>query len=200
MGIAAVTMAGLNSAYEQIYDTTIFTDIELPEGIDFETLVDRIMIRCMEFSVMHTDIDYAHFQILNFFKVHYRTFEKWISVLDEEYDPLHNYDRTETYTGNGSHNNSSSQTGSDSNTITTTKAAFNSNSYEPYEKNASSGTSNGSGSDSGSFNEGHTLRAYGNIGVTTSQQMLESEWDVAKLNIYIAIADLFKDEFCIQVY
>lgn len=200
MGIAAVTLAGLNSAYEKIHGTSIFTDITVPEGIDTEVMVNRIMIRCMEFSVMHTDIEFAHFQILNFFKVHYRTFEKWYEVLDEEYDPLHNYDRTETYTGNGSHNNSSSQSGQDSNTITTTKAAFNSSGYEPYEKNASSGSSSGSGSDSGSFNEGHTLRAFGNIGVMSSQTMLKEEWEVDKLNIYTAIADLFKDEFCIQVY
>lgn len=200
MGIATVTMAGLNAAYENVYGSSIFTDIQVPEGIDIEVMVNRIMIRCMEFSVLHTDIDFAHFQILNFFKVHYRTFEKWLAVLDEEYDPLHNYDRTETYTGNGSHNNSSSQSGSDSNTITTTKAAFNSSGYEPYDKNTSSGSSSGSGTDKGSFNEGHTLRAYGNIGVTTSQQMLRDEWDVDQLNIYTAIADLFKDEFCIQVY
>ena len=200
MGIARVTMAGINAAYEKIYGDNIFEDIQVPEDIDNDIMINRIMYACGEFSVMHTDIDFMHAQILNFFKVHYRTFERWIAALNEEYDPLHNYDRTETYTGNGSHNNSSSQSGSDSNTITTTKAAFNSSGYEPYEKNASSGTSNGSGSDSGSFSEGHTLRAYGNIGVTTSQQMLESEWDVAKLNIYIAIADLFKDEFCIQVY
>lgn len=200
MGISIVTMAGLNAAYDKIHNTSIFTDIDLPNGIDYETLVNRIMIRCMEFSVMHTDIEFAHFQILNFFKVHYRTFEKWVAVLDEEYNPLHNYDRTETYSGNGSHNNANSTSGTDSNTVTTTKAAFNSSGYEPYEKNVSSGTSSGSGSDHGSFNEGHTLRAFGNIGVTTSQQMLKDEWEVDRLNIYTAIADLFKDEFCIQVY
>lgn len=42
--------------------------------------------------------------------------------------------------------------------------------------------------------------AYGNIGVTTSQQMLEQEIDVAKHNIIeIIIAD-FKKEFCVCIY
>lgn len=200
MGIAIVTMAGLNMAYEEVHGETIFTGIQLPEGIDMETLVDRIMIRCMEFSVMHTDFEYAHFQILNFFKVHYRTFNKWMNVLNKEYEPLNNYDRTEIYSGNGSHNNANSTSGSDSNTITTTKAAFNSSGYEPYEKNVSSGSSSGSGSDHGSFNEGHNLRAFGNIGITSSQTMLTEEWEVDKLNIYTSIADMFCDEFCIQVY
>ena len=43
-------------------------------------------------------------------------------------------------------------------------------------------------------------RAHGNIGVTTSQQMLEAEWNVARLNIYNEAAELFLEEFCIYVY
>lgn len=45
--------------------------------------------------------------------------------------------------------------------------------------------------------EGHV---HGNIGVTTSQQMLQSELDIARFNIYENIADLFIDEFCILIY
>lgn len=41
----------------------------------------------------------------------------------------------------------------------------------------------------------------GNIGVTTSQQMLEQEIEVsAKLNVIKMIVDSFKDRFCILVY
>ena len=40
----------------------------------------------------------------------------------------------------------------------------------------------------------------GNIGVTTSQQMLQSELDIARWNLYEHIADLFCSEFCIMVY
>ena len=43
-------------------------------------------------------------------------------------------------------------------------------------------------------------RAHGNIGVTTSQQMLQSELDIARWNIYEQITDLFLSEFCIMVY
>ena len=42
---------------------------------------------------------------------------------------------------------------------------------------------------------------HGNIGVTTSQQMLESELELAgKLNIYNIIIDSFKNRFCLLVY
>lgn len=46
----------------------------------------------------------------------------------------------------------------------------------------------------------HKGRMYGNIGVTTSQQMLQSELDLALWNLYDQIADLFISEFCIMVY
>ena len=46
----------------------------------------------------------------------------------------------------------------------------------------------------------HTGRMHGNIGVTTSQQMLQSEWEVAKLNVYEAAADLFLGELTIYTY
>lgn len=45
-----------------------------------------------------------------------------------------------------------------------------------------------------------TGRAHGNIGVTTSQQMLESELEIARFNIYDEIADLFISELCIYLY
>lgn len=45
------------------------------------------------------------------------------------------------------------------------------------------------------------LHTRGNIGVTTSQQMLESELDlIPRLDVVDYIADDFKDEFCLYVY
>lgn len=43
-------------------------------------------------------------------------------------------------------------------------------------------------------------RAHGNIGVTTSQQMLEAELKLAYWNIYEHITDIFLSEFIIPIY
>lgn len=43
-------------------------------------------------------------------------------------------------------------------------------------------------------------RIHGNIGVTTSQQMLQAELDIAEWNIYEHITDLFLSEFVIPIY
>lgn len=46
-----------------------------------------------------------------------------------------------------------------------------------------------------------TVLAYGNIGVTTSQEMLTQEMEVAKIiNVMQIIIDSFKNRFCIMVY
>lgn len=46
----------------------------------------------------------------------------------------------------------------------------------------------------------HSGHLYGNIGVTTSQQMLESELQIAEWSLYDHIADLFIKDLCIAVY
>lgn len=56
--------------------------------------------------------------------------------------------------------------------------------------------------DSESENTGniHSGRTHGNIGVTTSQQMLQAELDIARFNLYDEAADLFLQEFCVYTY
>lgn len=61
-----------------------------------------------------------------------------------------------------------------------------------------SNTEGSSGIDN--YTNTHKARLFGNIGVTTSQQMLQSEFDIARWNMYEHIADLFCQEFCIMVY
>lgn len=45
-----------------------------------------------------------------------------------------------------------------------------------------------------------TGRAHGNIGVTTSQQMIQSERDLVVFNLYDIIAESFIENFCLLVY
>lgn len=49
-------------------------------------------------------------------------------------------------------------------------------------------------------NSSHGGRIHGNVGVTTSQMMLQSELDIARFNLINQITDLFLTELCICVY
>lgn len=124
-------------------------------------------------------------------------------------------------TNTSSENSSSSSTNTNSNTTDSRDvSAYDSNSMQPREKELSNGNVNETGSASGNStgsetttgsNNGtvsrngevevvHDGHLYGNIGVTTSTQMLEDFLRVEKWNLYENIAELFVDEFCIRIY
>lgn len=223
MSSAKLTMIGL---YQ--FDNTLFNGLILPAGIDKQTAIDAILTRCGEFEVLYPDAVFMKQMIIHWGNKHYRTFDKWIKALNIDFEPLYNYDRHEEYEdekkGNSkttskdeSISNSVSRTETNSNsTDTDTKnvSAYDSNDYQPREQetvsNTSGQTGNGaaqnnssstseSGTDSGETIK-HTAHLYGNVGVTTSTQMLEDYLRVECWNIYEHIADLFVDEFCLMVY
>ena len=57
----------------------------------------------------------------------------------------------------------------------------------------------GTGSDTKTQSR-HTARISGNIGVTTTQQMLESERESRKYSTVYEIIGEFKERFCLLVY
>lgn len=370
MSFAKMTLIGLtNWANTQVPPgpaNDLWDLMNLPEGIDKNTVINNIIMRGGEYEVLYPNYNYMRAFIGVWSNKHYRTFQKWITALSLEYNPLENYNRHEEYTDIGT--NGSTRTGSrtgsvtnndriantgtqtnqtaynstntegKSGTDTTTRtdnlteqltgsttedntttsrtngtvtqskdtknnqtqtltntdlgsdkvhsvSAFNSNdavfsdsdqtsgantavttysgqadnettvtsvnygaaegdtvtedkrlstsstktntgtertenSYASQIANAHTGTDTdtrtddlleirtntvtdtGSDSDtvSGNTRMEHTAHLYGNIGVTTSQQMLEAELNISAWNIYEKITDLFIDEFCIKVY
>ena len=149
-----------------------------------------------ELEVLYADPDFFRSAVGIWGRKWYRTFEKWYAALQVKYDPLNNYDRTETW----STDTTSSTTATDSATTssTTNKSSYDSSSLTPYE--SISGSSGGNSSVNGSDLELKTGRAYGNIGVTTSQQMLQSELELQEWNLYQHMIDLFKTELLIPIY
>ena len=243
MRSAKITTVGFYQ-YMNAYNNDLFGLLNLPPGIDKDTLVNNIMLRGGEFEVVYSNPDFYKSAIGLWSNKHYRTFEKWINALNIDYNPLENYDRMEewsdsgsrtntgTVSDSGSHTNTGTQstettgndnfTGSGNSTSSDEISAYNSNSFQNDKKNTTNSsnssetntTANNTRTDNLSESNSNTRtdnlsektnsdrkgRAHGNIGVTTSQQMLQSELDIAKWNIYEQITDLFLSEFCIMVY
>ena len=117
-------------------------------------------------------------------------------------------------------NISFSRSGSDSDNIENTVSAFNSSEYQPDNRSENvkiyelkeENRSNLTDTITPDLTETRTpnlteIRTpelenhiHGNIGVTTSQQMLKSELDIAMWNLYENIINLFKAEYCIMTY
>ena len=182
MSLAKITLIGFYNAYE---DTDpIFEDLILPAGIDKDLFINSLLLDAGEFEVLYADPDFFKNAVSIWGRKWYRTFEKWFNALSVNYDPLNNYDRTETWT---------TDTDSASNsTSTANRSSYDSAALQPYTSMNDSGTFDG--------REVRTGRAFGNIGVTTSQQMLEAELNLQEWNLYQHMIDLFKTELLIPIY
>ena len=224
--MAKLTLIGMEQFLNP--DHSVFEDLELPEGIDKETLIDTILLRCNEFELLYPDPNFMTAAVTVWGKKHYWTFDKWIKVMNKEYDPLYNKDYHEEWTD--THEGSGATVGSDSRsddytrtdnlkaetdiTETHSEKAYNNASFVDTTKDVTdgevknTGTQRNAGSSSGTFgNESsdtyentHEYHGYGNIGIMSSQQLFRDEVSTTSWSIYEAISDMFCSEFCIMIY
>lgn len=218
MSLAKLTMISFNNYLSQMYDgQTLFDLMQMPEDIDKETLVDNIILQGGEFEVLYADPVFMREAIGTWSKKCYNTFLRWITAQSIEYNPLENYDRNEDSTdqiNRGLNTSARRDSGNDRTfdnykTVEETEvSAFDSSAYQPSDKV----TSTPSGKITDTYGEGtsgqekenskttRNSRIHGNVGVTTSQQMLQAEYDIARFNIIDQITDMFILEFCIPIY
>lgn len=218
MSIAKLTLIGMNN-----YDNSLFDNLRF-ENVDHETMVNTILLNCGEFELLYPNIEIMKKMFTLFSNKWSRTVEKWVNALNTEYKPLENYDRYETYSGSETYytrgnetiiNNGNtilSRSGEDNNNIENKTSAFNTSDYQPEEKTTTQVKYGSSDKNDVNLNQTRTPnitetrtpnlenRIHGNIGVTTSQQMLDSELKLQYWNLYNKISNLFIKEFCIMVY
>lgn len=218
MAQAKITLIGIENYLNP--ERSVFDSLVLPEGIDKDVLIGSIILRCQEFELLYSEPDFLTSAINVWSRKNYRTFEKWVKALNIEYDPLYNYDRTEEFEdvhegsfesgGKGKNTLTNNLTDTTNDTLTHSEKAYNDANFVGTTQDKSEGSITRTGTASNDLensNNGsdkykniHKARLFGNIGVTTSQQMLQSELDVARWNMYEHIADLFCNEFCLMVY
>lgn len=207
MSQAKVTLIGMNAFFTNAGDD-LFKGLTLPEGLAKATLTNNILLQGGDFEVLYSDPFFFQNAISIWADREAATFERWVNALAIEYAPLENYDRHENWTDTLDSDGTSRTTGtndtSTNGTVTTDVSAYDSTGYQPKEKVTTAETIDNDTTENNTStldNEGvHTGRIHGNIGVTTSQQMLESELDLGYWNIYSRITDMFLKEFCIMIY
>ena len=170
----------------------LFKNLTLPTGIDKDTAIEVILLECGEMCPLWTDPYFMQDVIGTWSTKWSKTFDKWLTAYNATYNPIHNYDRTESMSGWDHARND----GSDNTAVTNKRSAYDASTYQPHDQSEVYGTT-GNTLDS-SYD--HTNHMYGNIGVTTTQQMLEAEYKIAEWNIYEAIKDIFIQDFLIMVY
>lgn len=202
-----ITVTGVYNHYPNLFEL-----MRLPDGVDMETARDNILFQCGELELVYSEPSFLRAMIGNWSK---RRAYKWKTLQGTttlEYNPIENYDRQEEWsdtdtstrkeTGestaegntNTSGNNTEKRKGFEGGDLVETAGAVDSSSAE------TSSTGSSTIDETNNKQSQHTGHAHGNIGVTTSQQMLMSERDVAEFSIYDVIAQDFAREFCLYVY
>ena len=198
-------------------DNTLFSGLSVPEGVDTTKLVPMLLVELGPLQTIFEDAESAAAYIPVWSYCHAEPWAKMLAALSAVYNPIHNYDRTdtetetvtgersETVTGTGS----GSVTGSGSDTTTKQTQGFNSSDYVNKDKDtvtlgskseteAESETETAESSETG---RERTLTSSGNIGVTTAQQMITAEVDMrAQFNMYKIIVEAFKADLCVGVW
>lgn len=180
------------------FDSTIL-DAEhflLPDSIDRDDILPDLLATAADFEILYPDPDAFKIIMKSWSSHKLPVWERIAAAAALEYNPIENYDRQETWTDTGT-GSSSQQLQSE---ILHKEAGYNPGiPPKMVDQTKDNRTDGQQASTTGSST--HTGRTHGNIGVTTSQQMLEQELAVAaKLDLYNIIINDVIHRFCIPLY
>lgn len=235
-----------------LFDSTLFDNLQLPEGVDKKLVINCILERHGNAALAHPDPGWIKYYIGTWSARRLPIWKKLDATLHLEYNPIENYDRKEdieekrmigrrtsgSTNGTNSENLSESSSGTSSGETSETGiedisgenirdvSAENATDYQADTKDTNStkakrktdGTASNKTSQKSSSNRigsmttkasgteittdtfTHSNRTHGNIGVTTSQQMIQSERDLVRYSLIEEIAEDYRDAFCLDVY
>ena len=178
------------------YDNTLFQGLQVPEGIDQEAVINEILLQCAELEVLYPNIDIMKLAITTWAIGNLYTWQKLYDTMVVEYNPIWNVDATVVIDRDSIEtiDRDASGTGNATDSV----KGFNSDTWAESDKTDT--TSSASEDVTNNKNEDVTERRTGNIGVTTTQQMLEQERKIAEFNMISYIAQSFKQRFCLLIY
>lgn len=108
--MARLTLWGINNVYP------LFDDITLPEGLDKDALVDVIMDFDGMLFPYHQTPPILQSHIKRWFSQRLEDFTRMYKAVTAEYNPIHNYDRTEDHTVQHKDSGTDTDTSQDSGT------------------------------------------------------------------------------------
>lgn len=162
------------------WDNTLFNGLALPSAMDKNTMINYIIMECSDLEIVITDSDTLKIMIESWSISRLHSWERLYESTVQNYNMIHNYDRYEDWTDNGTASGKADLS----------KTAYNEATPALADRNETEGKSQ-------NVHRGHM---YGNIGVTTAAQMIQGERDINLFDVYQAIADEFKRKFCACVY
>ena len=174
------------------YDPTFLARIQLPEGVDREIFEKNLLAEAAELEVLYSDPSTLGDVLAVWSARRLPVWEKLLATTNLEYNPIENYDRVEEAIDNTKQH---SITKGGTRTVDSTRGFNDKKSTE-----AGRTVSKTSGDVDTNTDVKRNSRVHGNIGVTTTQQMIEEERRVASFDIYEVIINELIQRFCLLIY
>lgn len=174
------------------YDDTLFDHVEFPVSLDHDQVVQSILLQCAELELLYPDLDTMRTALVLWASSCRRSWEKMEYTVTADYNPLWNKDATITELRDSTSERATESGG----TVTGKVTGFNTFNFQ----NADQTISDTNASENGKLNESISRRETGNIGITSSQELIQAEREVAEFNLTDYIVQDFKKRFCIMVY
>ena len=200
MAQPTLSIAGLYKFNEHLFD-----GMYIPESLDRDTVVASIIMETEGLEALYVDVPFM-MDAIKYWSITMRhKWDKLVASMNFEYNPIWNKDGVRIHTETEDKSSERDETVADSTASTSNNfgAGF----------NTTSGLTNrerDTVQNSGQVKTDDDLKEstkreskdieQGNIGVTSTQQLIKEEREVADINIYSIIAKDFKHKFCIQVY
>lgn len=208
--------------------TKIWEGFRVPDGMDRQLAIDSIVLECADIELLFPAYEQCRFAITTWTNRRFPIWEKLYATTQLEYNPIENYDRMEdwqdntvfkgktdsTRTGKDTGETSGHTDGTDTALNVHSVKGFDSANFVGAEQDDGINTSEADSTGHSEINRAETGvenrndntnmtrrgRAHGNIGVTTTQDMIRQEREVDDWEIYMYIVNDFKNDLCLGVY
>lgn len=197
-------------------DKGIWKNATLDARLNKDVLIAEIVKNCAGMTPIANTYHAFTFYSNAFFEKWSYQIGKLLDTLEFEYNPIWNKDgttkyikntdreRVEEFTDGYKETNDTSGSSTDENLV----SAYDSSNYQPHEKSANSYNENKSidsnrdtdTKESEGVAENYTEIQQGNIGITTTQQMIKEEQSLYDFSIYEWIVKRYRNELFLRVY
>lgn len=203
---ATLSFDGLLIGYPSLFD-----GLQVPEGVDKETVVENLLISTMELEVMISSGPVMARALAAYSAMRLPSWTRYAKALGLEYNPLDTDERTRTLEHSGEDSNTRSPnlttTGQNNGSDSTTRevVGFDSAQLQTAEKNTTQlGTGNtitstGTDKTEGTNRFTDTETYQGRTG-KSAQSLVSAEITLASENVVAKIVDDIKQKFCLLVY
>lgn len=183
---------------------------------DKQDFIDNLLLETESLEVLYSDPKFMQMAIEVWCRKQLGVWEELAATMYYDYDPIENYYRREHWSDDFTHGHKRDTdlthghkvTMDVKDTTTNSVTGYNGTAFADRDKSVfeNKDTETHSGKDttnetnSGTDKDLRDGYARGNIGVTTTQQMIEAQRDVVKFNLMDYIIDDFKTRFTLLVY